>query len=113
PSYGLDSQWHETEINEPLRLNWSLTDWSDRLVPGVRARLNVFSVHESHQYLWEPDVNPKPNYMFQEMSQDGSYRFEIRITGTDCEPVDIAVEGERGESWDKPILKLIKLGDGQ
>jgi hypothetical protein len=108
-----DSQWAETEMNESLKLNWSLTDVSSRLIPGVPARLNVFSIHEFHIGFFQPDVMPKPLYMFQAMSQQGRYRFELRISGTDCEPIDVAVEAERGDVWDKPIVKLIMRGEDE
>ena len=106
---GDEENWQPTAMKEPLALGWSTKDTSPlTLQPGIDQRLNV-CFRDNHPtaklipatsdftpLLWGTIPNPA-----------GIFRFEIRVTASDCPSVDISVDVtfDRCE-WDKPIVKL-------
>jgi hypothetical protein len=106
---GDEENWQATAINEPLALGWSTKDTSPlTLQPGIDQRLNVCfrdnyptarimpATNDFTPMLWGTIPNPT-----------GTFRFEIRVTASDCPPVDISVDVTFDEcEWDKPIVNL-------
>jgi hypothetical protein len=103
-----NGEWELTEMNEPCPMEWSHGDGSPvTLHPGVPRRLNVFRV-DSKDKIIIPLVIPLPLRAMRVFSQDGQFRFEIKLTAKDCQAVNVAIECERGETWDHPKVELIK-----
>lgn len=110
PSHeGANDQWEETEMNESLPLGWSLEKNGNApitIYSGVPKCLNVFSIY-SEQQIIIPSVDPHPLRMWDVVTQRGIFRFVIRITASDCKPIDVTVEGAMGEVWHRPKIRLL------
>jgi hypothetical protein len=108
---GVESvKWEETAINEPLVLQWSISDSYDpvSLHPGVLKRLNVFSFYGDLPHPFVPQIRAEgvPLRFLDVLTRQGSFRFEVLIRAKDCAPRHASLEYTPGEEWDKPNVCL-------
>lgn len=104
-----NGEWEPTEVNEPQPLGWSLGNPAPRtLIPGIPQRLNVFWIYSEEPRFIQPCVEPMPLRSHDVLTQQGSFRFEVKIRAKNCPAVDVAIEVERGDPWDKPKVTLIQ-----
>jgi hypothetical protein len=105
-----DSDWQPTEINEPLLLKWSNDDdcLPKTIYPNVPRRLNVFAIHSNQQFMMCTNVMPLRGT--GTLNTTDTFRFHIKLTAKDCEPVDVALKVKIGSQWNKPeLIKFVQL----
>jgi hypothetical protein len=108
---GANGEWEETAIDEPLLLNWSIKDNIEpvTLFPRVPQRLNVCFVHSSDLTLRLCSNVSLVRYSGV-LNLTDRFRFEIRFTAKDCEPLVVAVKLQIGPVWNEPqSVESVKL----
>lgn len=109
PEFG----WQKTEVNESQALGWSLNSNAFApitLLPGVPARFNVFHISDQRPRLLWPAVNGVPNRAFNVIDRQGSFRFIVVVTAKEGPSVEVIVECEKTNEWDKPIIRATQSG---
>ncbi|MGA7380739.1 MAG: hypothetical protein WBX03_07795, partial [Terriglobales bacterium] len=103
-------KWIPTEMNSPLKLGWDYHDYEPLTIePGIGQRLNV-CWWDNHATAIIPTVNPMPS-KWRTIIGPGPFKFDIRMTGKDCAPVDFSVTiNLLGRKWDDPEYALIQGG---
>lgn len=103
-----DSGWDLTSMNEPLPLEWSYHGADPlTLKSGIDQRLNVcYRVNDLSMLI--PAVAPLPSRWRDVFKYTGTFRFDIRITAEDCEPVDVSIAVSLDDcEWNKPTVTLL------
>jgi len=104
-------KWETTAFNEPLPLGWSMAGHLPRtLHPGVDQRLNIFWVWSMEPKQFKPCVEIMPLRAVNIFDPKDRFRFDVRITAKDTEPLDVTLEAAYTDEWDKPELKLLSSG---
>lgn len=101
--------WRITSMDSPLFLDWDYYGSREfTLESGIRQRLNV--CHWSNQFrMIIPTVTPIPSKFRNIFNDFETFKFDIRFTATDCEPVDVSVlVSLRNREWNKPQISLIQ-----
>jgi len=100
--HSLNRCWFPTELNQPLDLIWSYHDSAPRnLLPGIYQWLNIFWISNLNQQV-TLETNPIPVDSLSILNFTDTFRFDIRVTARNCEPVDISLRVRIGERWDIP-----------
>ncbi len=108
--------WEPTSLNEPLDLIWSFHDSSPiTLEPGIDQRLNILAITMNGVGLQvaQPPIKAGPAF-----STDQDFRFDVRVTGKDCPPIDtsvrIRIDGQRTISdlnEERPLSSVVGIID--
>jgi hypothetical protein len=99
--------WEKTQADEPLDLLWSnLNSPSRTIQAGTKPRLNLLWLGNLYQHM-NLCLNQTPIYVSKLVQAEMALKFDIRITGEDCSPIDISVEVQRGAHWNKPAVNLL------
>lgn len=108
-----NDEWRLTSMDSPLFLDWDYYGSCEfKVEPGIKQRLNV-CWWSNRSRLIIPAVNPLPSKFRNIFNDFESFRFDIRFTATDCEPVDVAVVVSlRNRQWNKPNTLLIQGHEG-
>jgi hypothetical protein len=106
-----DEEWAVTNLNAPMYLGWDYYGCDPLTIhKGIEQRLNVCYWSSAHLFIL-PAITPMPSKVRVIFNSTGTFKFDIRITAKECEPVDVAVTVNLdSREWDKPVLKLIKGG---
>jgi hypothetical protein len=111
-----NGEWEHTQMDEPVLMGWSLAGSRPdegfgplTLRPGVSQRLNVCTISDRQQVFIIPCVCPITNHAFDVLTQVGKFRFEVKLSAKYCPDVDVAVEFERGDPWDKPKVAVVPI----
>jgi hypothetical protein len=100
-------RWEPTAFDEPLNLLWSMHDVPALMLrPGVPQRLNVCWSNNQIPAV-QPAVSMLPLRYQSVMNITDRFRLSIRITGKECEPVDVMLEMTFNGQWNSPRLTLL------
>jgi hypothetical protein len=101
--------WRVTSMDSPLFLDWDYYGSREfTLEPGIRQRLNVCWWSNRFRMII-PCVAPLPSRFRNIFNDFETFKFYIRFTATDCEPVDISVlVSLRNREWNNPEISLIQ-----
>jgi hypothetical protein len=101
-------EWVPTEMNSPLKLGWDYYGYEPLTIePGIGQRLNV-CFWDNNATAIIPTVDPMPS-KWRSIIGPGPFKFDIRMTGKDCKPVDVSVTVNLlGRKWDEPEYALIQ-----
>lgn len=107
-----DGNWELTTMDAPLFLDWDYYGSGELpLEPGVRQKLNICSWSSASQLI-VPSVHPLPLQFKTIFNERDTFKFDVRFTATDCEPVDVSVlVSLRNREWNNPQISLIQ-GNG-
>jgi hypothetical protein len=101
--------WRLTGMDSPLFLGWDYYGSGEfTLEPGIRQRLNICWWSNRSRFII-PAVDPLPSKFRNIFNDFESFKFDIRFTAEDCEPVDVAViVSLRSREWNNPNISLIQ-----
>jgi hypothetical protein len=106
-----DTGWISTEVDEPLELLWSTIDEPSRaLYPGIPQRLCIFAIDDvadRYVYPWAKALQLRMLDVFKQAGP-ATFKFDISVRARDCLPIDIALRVQMGETWDAPVVELIR-----
>lgn len=104
-----DEDWRVTSMDSPLFLDWDYYGSGEfTLEPGIRQRVNVCWWSNRFRMII-PCVSPLPSKYRNVFNDFESFKFDIRITAKDCEPVDVSVlVSLRERPWNKPNISLVR-----
>jgi len=109
--YRDEDEWEVTRMDAPLFLGWDYYG-SDpmTLEAGIRQRLNVCYWSQSSRFI-VPAVEPLPSKFRVVFNRHGQFKFDVRVTASECSPVDVSVIIDLSlRKWDEPVVKLIPGG---
>jgi hypothetical protein len=101
--------WRVTSMDSPLFLDWDYYGSREfTLESGIRQRLNVCRWSNQLRMII-PCVDPLPSKFRNIFNDFETFKFDIRFTATDCEPVDVSVfVSLRNRQWNNPQISLIQ-----
>ncbi len=104
-----DDEWQLTNMDSPLFLEWDYYGACEfTLEPGIRQRLNI-CWWSNRSRLIIPSVNPLPSKFRNVFNDLDTFKFDIRFTARDAEPVNVSVlVSLRNRGWNNPIISLIQ-----
>ena len=92
--------WQPTELDQPLDLLWSFYDTRPRnLEPGINQWLNICFITNMEQFI-HLETRPMPAAQRTLFRANNSYRFDIRVTATNCPAQNISLVISLGGTWD-------------
>ncbi len=100
-------EW-KTEFDEPLPLGWSIYgEFSPvNLKPGVNHRLNVFWFLRDHGSFCLCNITT-PLRIVDLFNRTDIFRFDIKLTATNCKSVDVCLQAKWGDTWDRPLVEIV------
>ncbi len=101
-----ENSW-QTVFDEPLPLPWSIYDaYSPKsLKPGVNQRINIFWILRNAPRFQLCTV-PTPLRATNIFNETDVFKFDVKITTKDCQPVEVSLQAKWGKDWDKPLVAL-------
>jgi hypothetical protein len=104
-----EDEWRLTTMDSPLFLEWDYYGACEfTLEPGIRQRLNI-CWWSNRSRLIIPSVNPLPSKFRNVFNDFETFKFDIRFTAREAEPVDVSVlVSLRNRGWNNPIISLVQ-----
>jgi hypothetical protein len=111
---GTAKEWKLTAIDEAVDLEWSIYGFGARTIqPGAEPRLNIcfiaLSTQRKRLRTIVPTVSATLLSWASVFDNDGTFRFDIRITAEDCAPVNafMTVSMDPGRASKEPTVNLL------